>query len=116
MVMGGADAYFWVFTVVLGLAGQPALAAAAFASAWSWASDLPAALAVVDVVDFLGELLPFDTAKTIPTMTPATTTTMMALRICLRRLAVLASAASRASLAARWRARLSLGTGADPSQ
>ena len=52
----------------------------------------------------------------MPTMTPATTTTMTPLRICLRRFCRWASAASRASLAARWRALLSLGTARDPTQ
>ena len=53
----------------------------------------------------------------IPTMAPATTTTRIRLRICRRRfVGRLASAASRASLAARWRALLSLGTARDPTQ
>ena len=50
----------------------------------------------------------------MPTMTPAITTTMTPLRICLRRFCCLASAARRASRAARWRALFSLGTAARP--
>jgi hypothetical protein len=68
---------------------------------------------VVVVADFLGGLLELVT-KTIRMITAAMTTTMMALRICLRRFFALASAARRISLAARWRALLSLGTARDP--
>ena len=68
---------------------------------------------VVVVADFLGGLLEL-VRKTIRMMTAAMTTMMMALRICLRRFFALASSARRISLAARWRALLSLGTARDP--
>jgi hypothetical protein len=68
---------------------------------------------VVVVADFLGGVLELVT-KTIRMITPAMTATMMALRICFRRFFALASAARRISLAARWRALLSLGTARDP--
>jgi len=91
IVVAGADEYFCVFTVVLVLAGQPALTATSFAWACSLAS-VPVAATVVVVVlslDFeaalLLLLLPPETRKTIPTITPTTTTAMMPLRICLRR-------------------------------
>ncbi len=111
-----------MFTTVLVLAGQPALTATALAWACNLASAAVAAVVVLVVVlptldcEDTGVLFPPETMKAIATMTPATTTTMIALRICLRRFCCLASAASRASLAARWRALLSLGTARDPTQ
>ena len=103
-----------MFTRVLVLAGQPALTATASACACSVALA-PLAVVLVDVLA-LGVLFPLETAMAIPTMAPATTTTRIRLRICRRRFVRLASAASRASLAARWRALLSLGTARDPTQ
>src|SRR6516165_1872270 len=114
MVIGGAAEYFWSFTLVFGLAGQPALTAASLAWAWSWALLPCAALTVVVVWD-ADLLLPLETAKAIPTMAPATTRTMTPLRIRRRRFFALASDANRSSRAARCRARFSLGTGADPT-
>src|SRR5580658_3635605 len=113
IVTGGAAAYCCVLTRVFVLAGQPAATAAALAAFWA---ALVATVVVVD--DFAaGFLLLFDdTAKTIPTMMIATTATMIRLRICWRRLRDLAWAARRASLAARCRALLSLGTGRHPTR
>jgi len=68
---------------------------------------------VVVVADFLGGLLEL-VRNTMPMTMPAMTATTMTLRICLRRFFALASAARRISLAARWRALLSLGTARDP--
>ncbi len=74
----------------MGEAGQPAFTAAALAWAWSLALEPFAAATVVVVlltVDLEATvllLLP-ETKKTIPTITPAITTKMMPLRICLRR-------------------------------
>ena len=66
----------------------------------------------VDEAGFFG-LLELAT-KMITMMTAAMTPMMTVLRIDLRRFFALASSARRISLAARWRARLSLGTGRDP--
>src|SRR3974390_2748842 len=115
MVMAGADGYFWVFTAVLVDAGRPASTAALFASDCSAASCALVAVVEVVVADF-EPLLPAETAKAMPTMAAATTTRMITLRTCLRRFWRCASSASLASLAARWRALFSLGTGADPSE
>ena len=104
MVMGGAEVYFWLVGRgrVLGEAGQPALTATAFACACSWASLPLAATVVLVTLDCEATLLLLpETRKTMPTITPATTTTMTTLRICSRRFCRWASAASRASLAAR---------------
>jgi hypothetical protein len=76
MAMAGAEGYFWVFTVVLVLAGQPAFTATSFAfSCGVLALEFDPVLLV----------LPPDTRKTIPTITPTMTTMMMLFRICLRR-------------------------------
>src|SRR5215472_10088999 len=116
MVMVGAEGYFWVFTAVLGEAGQPAWMAVLFA--WACSAASCALVAVVEdvVVDADFEpLLPAETAKAMPTMAASTTTRMITLRTWRRRFWRCASSASRASLAARWRALFSLGTRADPS-
>ena len=92
IVMGGAAVYFWLAAAVgvLGEAGQPALTAASLAWAWSAALEpfAPATVVVVlltlDSEATLLLSLP-ETRKTIPTITPAMTTTMMPFRICLRR-------------------------------
>ena len=73
----------------------------------------PVVVVVVVVADFLGGLLEL-VRNTMPMTMPAMTATTMTLRICLRRFFALASAARRISLAARWRALLSLGTARDP--
>ena len=117
IVIGGAAAYFWVLTVAWVLAGQPALTATALAWACSLAFVPWAAVVVLvtgDLEATVGPLL--ETRKAMPTIAPAATSTMITLRSCRRCFFCLASAASRASLAARWRALLSLGTGADPTQ
>src|SRR6516165_378243 len=117
MVIGGAAEYFCSFTLVCGLAGHPALTATSLAWVCSLAFAEWAELAVVEVEDCdPTDLLPLDTANAMPTIAPATTRTMMPLRIRTRRFLAWASATNRASRAARWRARFSLGTGADPIQ
>src|SRR5580700_6932584 len=115
--MAGADGYFWVFTRVLVLAGQPALTATALAWACRAASLVAAVVVVTLDWDSTGFLLFLpDRRKAIPTTAAAMTTTMTTLRTCRRRFWRLASSASRASLAARWRALFSLGTARDPTQ
>ena len=115
MVIGGAAEYCWVFTRALVLAGQPAATAILLAAACSVASFewLATVVVVVDDEDDFFGLLEL-VRNTIRRTTPAMTTTMTVLRICLRRFFALASAARRSSLAARWRALLSLGTARDP--
>ena len=77
------------------------------------AAVLADVVVVVDAADPFFELLE-EVRKTIPMTTRTITATTMTLRICLRRFLALASSARRSSLAARWRALFSLGTGRDP--
>jgi hypothetical protein len=110
IVIAGAAPYFCVFTVVLGLLGHPAFTATVLAAAW--AAELAdevvlvgvVLVVVVDEVDaaLAGFFLLFpETRATMPMMTAAATTTMMTLRVVLRRLSCLACAARRASRPAR---------------
>ena len=99
MVMAGADEYFCVFTVVLVLAGQPALTATSLPGPAAWrprsSRRRGGRVLTLDWDPTVLLLLSPETRNTIPTTTPAMTTTMMPLRICLRRFWLWASAASR---------------------
>ena len=103
-----------MLTLVAVLAGQPAFTATVLAAVCATTSALvsPATVVVVTVAFLGGPLL--EKRKTAPMTTPATTTMMPPLRTCWRRFLFLASAARRASRAARCRALLSLGTARDP--
>src|ERR1700728_1177366 len=127
MVLAGAAAYFWVFTVAVGLAGHPAATATLLAAAWAVALAAEVAevalvvveellvVVVVDLAALVGFLdLLLETSATIPMMMAAATTTMMTLRVVLRRFSCLACSASRASRPARWRALFSLGMARNP--